>query len=81
MYTAFSGMASYLERYSSTMQRVSADFGLDATFDGEGFKTVTSEMNELIPLDQLEERRKARDARMAALAKLKSDMDKQDKGS
>ncbi|XP_072013795.1 lambda-crystallin-like isoform X1 [Amphiura filiformis] len=73
------GMASYLERYSKTIQNVSGDFGPNPTFDGEGYKQIVKEMDELIPLDQLEERRKARDARMAALAKLKHDMDGHEK--
>lgn len=69
------GMASYLERYSTTMQSVSGDFGAIPSFSGPGYEQVVKELNELIPLDQLEERRKWRDRRMAGLAKLKKEMD------
>ena len=75
------GMGSYIERYAQTMREVSAGFGPIPTFDGKGYEQIMKEMNEQIPLDQLEERRKWRDARMAGLAKLKKEMDDQEKTS
>ncbi|XP_072178970.1 lambda-crystallin homolog [Diadema setosum] len=71
------GMQSYLDRYAPSMREVLSTIGPNPTYSGKGVEQIVAEMNALMPLDKLEERRKWRDARLAALAKLKLDMEKE----
>lgn len=68
------GMSNYLDRYGPTIRTVSNTFGPNPTFIGPGAEKIAKQMNEMIPLDQLEERRRLRDSKVAALSKLKKDM-------
>lgn len=72
------GFENGVERYGSSIERVSSTFGPVPSFSGEGLKEVVNQMNERVPLDQLEERRKWRDRRLVALAKLKHELSKTD---
>ncbi|XP_071956286.1 lambda-crystallin-like [Antedon mediterranea] len=73
------GMQNYIDRYASSMKSVSADFGPVPTFDGAALNEIVKDMNSQIPLDKLEERHQWRDARLLGLAKLKKDMDVEQK--
>ncbi len=48
--------------------------GPPPTFIGPGTEKIKAQLEEIIPLDQVEERRQLRDAKVAALAKLKRDL-------
>ncbi|XP_022094846.1 lambda-crystallin homolog [Acanthaster planci] len=71
------GTASYLERYGSTIERVTSTFGPSPTFTGQAYNAVVSDSNAHYPLDKLQEIRQWRDARLVALAKLKKDLEPQ----
>ncbi|XP_038059636.1 lambda-crystallin-like isoform X2 [Patiria miniata] len=71
------GTASYLERYGSTIQRVSSTFGPSPTFTGPAFDTIVQDNDANYPLDKLQEIRQWRDTRLVALAKLKKDLESQ----
>ncbi|XP_072019386.1 lambda-crystallin-like [Amphiura filiformis] len=68
------GFGNYIERYGPTIRTVSNTFGPPPTFIGPGTEKVKKQLEDLIPLDQLEERRQLRDAKVAALSKLKRDL-------
>ncbi|XP_072014382.1 lambda-crystallin-like [Amphiura filiformis] len=72
------GLGSYLERYGQLMQDTVDSAGPPPTFSGPEATKIVEELNHLIPLDKLEERRKRRDERMSAVAKLKREMDAED---
>ena len=67
----FSGMKNYCERYGETIYNVSRDFGKIEKWGGETGERINLELEAVIPVDQLVERRRWRDGRLAALAKLK----------
>ncbi|XP_038059639.1 lambda-crystallin homolog isoform X2 [Patiria miniata] len=69
------GIASYLERYGSTIQRVSSTFGPPPAFTGPVYDAIVQDNDAHYPLDKLQEMRGWRDARLVALAKLKKDME------
>ncbi|XP_033111786.1 lambda-crystallin homolog [Anneissia japonica] len=73
------GMQSYIDRYAKSMTTVSSTFGPAPTFDGAALNEIVKDMNTQIPLVNLDERRQWRDARLLGLAKLKKDMDSEQK--
>ncbi|XP_074657030.1 lambda-crystallin-like [Tubulanus polymorphus] len=75
------GMKSYFERYSTGMTRTTNSFGPNPVWSLEspGAAQMIKELDEMFPLDQLQEHRMWRDSRLAALAKLKSDMNELNK--
>jgi len=77
------GTQSYCDRYGQTIYDVSSDQGPVPTGwkqESEADKAEASSLHEtmcqVVPLDQLNQRRVWRDKRLAALAKLKREMDK-----
>jgi L-gulonate 3-dehydrogenase len=70
------GVRNYCERYGDTIWNVSQTFGPTPKLssDGEVCAKVEKEIQEVIPLATLEERRQWRDDRLAQLAKLKLTM-------
>jgi L-gulonate 3-dehydrogenase len=65
------GMQSYVDRYGETISRVLATFGPPPSFSGPVAARIAAEVTALVPLDQLDERRRWRDERLAELARLK----------
>lgn len=73
------GMENYSQRYSDGIYKVSKTLGEVARFEGAIMEKVNNQMCDIIPLEQLAERRDWRNARLASLAKLKKEMDAADK--
>merc|ERR1712042_29614 len=80
------GTQNYCDRYGQTIFDVSSDLGpiptgwkQETEEDKEEVKQLEEMMTKLIPLEDLYARRVWRDKRLAALAKLKRDMEKQEK--
>ena len=71
------GTENYMQRYASSIRRVSSSFGPIPTFDGKTLEHVEQRMASRIPSvpDELNKRRQWRDDRLVALAKLKKQMD------
>lgn len=74
-------MANYCDRYSEGMYKTSKDLGPVPKWEGAGAAEIDRQLCEIIPVDQLPQRRQWRDRRLAALAKLKRDMDQEDSGA
>ena len=72
------GFGSYLERYGHEIQEIVDSQRTSPDYLGPETRKIVDTLNQLIPLDQLEERRRKRDERMANLAKLKREMDAKD---
>lgn len=68
------GMKDYLERYGSTIESVSKELSPLPSWKVENSGEFLRQIDEMVPLDKLKERRAWRDARLAAIAKLKKDM-------
>lgn len=68
------GMKSYIERYGQTIYNVSQSMGPVPKMEGEVAESVCQQLNELYPLDKLQERRAWRDACLTRLAVLKKEM-------
>lgn len=68
------GMGDYLDRYGESIANVSKDFAPHPSWKREESKNFCDQLNQLYPLDKLQERREWRDARLIALAKLKKEM-------
>ncbi|XP_022094851.1 lambda-crystallin-like isoform X2 [Acanthaster planci] len=71
------GTASYLERYGSTIHRVTSTFGPLPQFTGPAYDAIVRDTDAHYPLDKLQEIRQWRDTRLTALAKLKKDQEAQ----
>jgi L-gulonate 3-dehydrogenase len=73
------GFANYSERYGDMIYGVTQDFGPNPKWEGASNAKIAQKMEERVPLDQLAERRRWRDTRLAALAKLKRNMEEEQK--
>jgi len=73
------GVESYFDRYSHMIHTVAKDEGppVDPT-DKDKMQDIFKQMNEILPIDDIPERRKWRDERIAALSELKRNMDSSD---
>lgn len=70
------GVESYFDRYSHMIHTVASDEGPPADpTDKEKMQDIFKQMNEILPIDEIPERRKWRDERIAALSELKRKMD------
>ncbi|XP_029385578.1 lambda-crystallin homolog [Echeneis naucrates] len=69
------GLEDYMKRYGQGITKVLTSFGPVPDFFGDGAKSVTNEMCELIPNDQqhLSARKERRDQLLMGLSKLKQD--------
>uniref|UniRef100_A0AAG5DH63 L-gulonate 3-dehydrogenase n=1 Tax=Anopheles atroparvus TaxID=41427 RepID=A0AAG5DH63_ANOAO len=65
------GMLNYCERYSNTIFSVSATMGPTPRMEGKVAEQVAKELEEMVPIDKLPERRAWRDACLTKLAQLK----------
>lgn len=68
------GMKKYCETYKNSIYDVSMTFGAVPKFEGEIAEKISNEMNELCPLDKLQERRAWRDTALTKLAILKKEL-------
>ncbi|KAK3597073.1 hypothetical protein CHS0354_022079 [Potamilus streckersoni] len=69
------GIKDFCERYSKDIYTLQESFGPPIALEGGLIDKVQQEMEKIIPLDKLEERRKWRDERLSALAKLKKQLE------
>ncbi|XP_076044060.1 lambda-crystallin-like isoform X1 [Oratosquilla oratoria] len=72
------GMENYCARYGKGMSAVGHTFGPIPSWTVDDAKEISSQMDQSIPLDTLQNRRDWRDERLASLAKLKNDMKAKD---
>ncbi|XP_039748813.1 lambda-crystallin isoform X2 [Pararge aegeria] len=69
------GMKNYIERYGDTIYKVSEKFGENPRMTtSKSAETVCQQLNEMVPLDQLQKRRAWRDSCLTRLAILKKEM-------
>lgn len=68
------GMLSYCERYSKTIYAVSQTMGATPKMEGPVAEQVAKELEEMVPLDKLPERRAWRDACLTKLSQLKKNI-------
>ncbi|KAL7744400.1 hypothetical protein ACLKA6_001787 [Drosophila palustris] len=66
------GMANYFERYSKTIHAVSETMGPTPKMEGPMAKEISNQLNDMVPLDKLVERRTYRDNCLTHLSILKS---------
>lgn len=71
-----SGMKKYCETYKNSMYNVSMTFGPVPKFEGEVAEKISNELNEMCPLDKLQERRAWRDEALTKLSLLKKELNK-----
>ncbi|XP_076044064.1 lambda-crystallin-like isoform X2 [Oratosquilla oratoria] len=72
------GMENFCARYGKGMSAVGHTFGPIPSWTVEDTKELSSQMDQRIPLDTLQNRRDWRNERLASLAKLKKDMKAKD---
>ena len=70
------GMKKYCETYKNSMYNVSMTFGPVPKFEGEVAEKISNELNEMCPLDKLQERRAWRDEALTKLSLLKKELNK-----
>ncbi|XP_058053557.1 lambda-crystallin homolog isoform X2 [Anopheles bellator] len=68
------GMLNYCERYSKTIYAVSQTMGPTPHMEGKVAEQVAKELEEMVAIEQLPERRAWRDACLTKLAQLKKDI-------
>ncbi|XP_043249078.1 lambda-crystallin homolog [Colletes gigas] len=68
------GMKKYCETYKNSMYNVSMTFGPVPKFEGEMAERVSNELNQMCPLDKLQERRAWRDEALTKLSLLKKEL-------
>jgi len=73
------GMLNYSERYSKTMYAVSQTMGETPLMAGPQAKVVHDQLCQMTPVDKLPQRRAWRDKCLTALAKLKKQINSEDK--
>lgn len=72
-------MKKYCESYANGIYNVSKNFGPVPKFEGEMAKKISEQLNEICPLDKLQERRAWRDTALTKLSILKKEMSKKEK--
>jgi len=72
------GMKDYLERYSGSLKTISDDLDPNPSWEIKDLSSLISQLDEMVPRNQLQKRREWRDGRLAALAKLKKEDSEQD---
>ncbi|KAI4498576.1 hypothetical protein M0802_006282 [Mischocyttarus mexicanus] len=71
------GMKKYCETYNKSIYDVSMTFGPVPKFVGEMAEKISNELNEMCPLDKLQQRREWRDKALTKLAVLKKELSKE----
>lgn len=72
-------MKKYCETYNKSIYDVSQTFGPTPRFVGQEAENVCKQLEEICPLDKLQERRAWRDLALTKLSILKKDLDKETK--
>lgn len=70
------GMKKYCETYKNSMYNTSLTFGPVPKFEGEVAEKISNELNQMCPLDKLQERRAWRDEALTRLSQLKQELNK-----
>ncbi|KAG7299737.1 hypothetical protein JYU34_016739 [Plutella xylostella] len=71
------GMKSYIERYGETIYKVSTTMGeIPRMTQSKSAPSICEQLNKMVPIDRLPERRAWRDACLTRLAMLKKEMNK-----
>ncbi|XP_048484868.1 lambda-crystallin [Plutella xylostella] len=71
------GMKSYIERYGETIYKVSTTMGeIPRMTQSKSAASICEQLNKMVPIDRLPERRAWRDACLTRLAMLKKEMNK-----
>ena len=73
-YFNFSGMKKYCESYNKSIYDTSMTFGPTPKFVGEMADQISNQLNQICPLDKLQERRAWRDLALTKLSGLKKEM-------
>lgn len=71
------GMKKYCEVYNKSIYDVSMTFGPVPKFVGDMADKISNELNEMCPLDKLQERRAWRDKALTKLSILKKELNKE----
>lgn len=71
------GMKKYCETYKNSIYDVSMTFGPTPKFEGEMAEKISQQLNEICPLDKLQERRAWRDKALTKLSLLKKELNKE----
>ncbi|KAI4495333.1 hypothetical protein M0804_001534 [Polistes exclamans] len=71
------GMKKYCETYNKSIYDVSMTFGPVPKFVGETAEKISNELNEMCPLDKLQQRRAWRDKALTKLANLKKELNQE----
>lgn len=79
MHLNANGIEDYCKRYGENIMTVCETQSPPRSLDGPVLDTVKKDMEKVVPLDKLDERRKWRDDRLAALAVLMRKMSTDDK--
>lgn len=69
------GMKKYCETYNKSIYDTSMTLGPVPRFVGEMAEKISNELNEMCPLDKLQERREWRDTALTKLSILKKELD------
>lgn len=78
---ALGGMKEYFEKYAQGIFHVASTFGPNPMMEGDVADRITRELEQMVPTQELTERRRWRDDRLTALAVLKKNMDSAEKKS
>ncbi|CAK9831648.1 Lambda-crystallin homolog [Anthophora retusa] len=70
------GMKKYCETYKNSIYDTSMTFGPVPKFEGEMAEKISNELNEMCPLNKLQERRAWRDEALTKLSLLKKELNK-----
>ncbi|KZC05286.1 PREDICTED: lambda-crystallin homolog isoform X2 [Dufourea novaeangliae] len=70
------GMKKYCETYKNSIYDTSMTFGPTPKFEGEMAEKISNELNEMCPLNKLQERRAWRDEALTKLSVLKKELNK-----
>ncbi|XP_033335246.1 beta Hydroxy acid dehydrogenase 1 [Megalopta genalis] len=70
------GMKKYCETYKNSIYDTSMTFGPTPKFEGEMADKISEQLNEMCPLDKLQERRAWRDEALTKLSLLKKELNK-----
>lgn len=68
------GMKKYCETYKNSIYDTSMTFGPVPKFEGPNAEKISKQLDEMCPLDKLQERRKWRDNALTRLSQLKKEL-------
>lgn len=71
VFIQFKGFLSYCDRYSKTIHAVSGTFKPIPKMEGPNMNRIAKELEEMCPLENLQQRRKWRDSCLTQLSQMK----------